>query len=203
MRPLALLTFVSLDGVMQAPGMPDEDRSGGFARGGWATPWWDSVMAQVGRTAMAAPYDMLFGRQTYDLFAGFWPDAPASPAAARMNAARKYVATSDPGTLAWANSTALAGDIATAVAALKQTEGPLLQVHGSAQLIRTLLVHDLVDELRLWTFPLTLGDGKRLFAPDVPPRRFALTRSEATEDGVMMGFYCRDRGDDGDSGGGG
>lgn len=192
MRDLAILTFVTLDGVMQAPGMPDEDRSGGFAHGGWATPYWDEVMSQVGREAMAQPYDMLFGRKTYDLFAGHWPDVKGDPAADMMNAATKYVATSSPDTLNWANSHAISGDIATQVAVLKAEEGPLLQVHGSSELIQTLMADDLVDEYRLWTFPTVVGAGKRLFQQEGGQKNLRLSKSEACRNGVVMNIYRRD-----------
>lgn len=112
MRELAILTFMTLDGVMQAPSMPDEDRSGGFEHGGWARPYWDEVMAQVEREAMAAPYDMLFGRHTYDLFAGHWPNVDGDPVADMMNAARKYVVTSAATDLKWNNSRPISGDVA-------------------------------------------------------------------------------------------
>lgn len=192
MRELAILTFVTLDGVMQAPAMPDEDRSGGFAHGGWATPYWDEVMSQVGREAMAQPYDMLFGRKTYDLFAGHWPDVKGDPAADMMNAATKYVATSSPDTLNWTNSHAITGNIAGKVAGLKNMKGPLLQVHGSSELIQTLMAADLVDEYRLWTFPTVVGPGKRLFQQDYGRRNLKLSKSEACSNGVVMNIYRRD-----------
>jgi len=183
MRELALLTFVTLDGVMQSPKMPEEDRSGGF-EGGWAAPYWDPVMEMVGREAMAEPYDVLFGRKTYDLFAANAGDNP-------LSGYRKYVATSSPETLGWSNSVAITGDIAAAVAAIKNQDGPLLQVHGSCQLIQTLLAHDLVDELRLWTFPVTAGAGRRLFGDGAAAGRFRLVKSDTTDNGVVMGIYRR------------
>lgn len=188
-RELAILTFQTLDGVMQAPKMPEEDRSGGFTRGGWADPYWDEVMAQVQREAMAAPYDLLLGRRTYQLFAPhFAPAGDANP----MNAARKYVATSTPCALDWNNSVALSGDVAGKVAALKDQEGPLLQVHGSWRLIQTLLAEKLIDEFRLWTFPVLVGAGKRLFAEGVAPGGLKLIKAGLTETGVTMGIYRRE-----------
>ncbi|WP_108882390.1 dihydrofolate reductase family protein [Anderseniella sp. Alg231-50] len=192
MRELAILTFVTLDGVMQAPAMPDEDRSGGFANGGWATPYWEEVMSQVGREAMAEPYDMLFGRKTYDLFAAHWPEVRNDPAADRMNAATKYVATSSPDTLNWANSHAVSGDVAGQIAALKKLQGPLLQVHGSSELVHTLIAEDLVDEFRLWIFPTLVGPGKRLFRQDGFQGQLQLVKSEACRNGVVMNIYRRD-----------
>ncbi len=143
MRELAILIFQTLDGVMQAPKLPEEDRSGGFGGGGWADPYWDEVMALVGNEAMAEPYDVLFGRNTYDVFAAHATDEHPLPNA------NKFVATSNPDTLSWHRSTALTGDIAAEVARLKGQDGPLLQVHGSCELVQTLLAHSLVDELRL------------------------------------------------------
>ncbi|WP_299727146.1 dihydrofolate reductase family protein [uncultured Tateyamaria sp.] len=185
MRQLAVLSFVTLDGVMQSPSMPEEDPSGGFAMGGWAAPYWAGVMPHVERVAMAHPYDILFGRKTYDIFAGHWPNAPKSETGERMNAARKYVATSRTDPLNWANAHALNGDIAGAVAQLKAENGPLLQVHGSAALIQTLQAHDLVDEFRVWTFPVVVGAGKRLFEDSVTPRSYTVQTAEALENGVM------------------
>lgn len=177
-RDLAILTFVTLDGVMQAPAQPDEDLSGDFKHGGWAMPYWEEVMAQVGEHAMTEPYDLLLGRKTYELFAGHFTSAEGDEAHL-LNKARKYVATNTLGRLDWYNSVAVTGDIAAAVARLKSETGPLLQVHGSWQLIQTLLAHDLVDEFRLWTFPVTVGAGKLCSA--IPRAKDASTSSRRTE----------------------
>ena len=135
---------------------------------------------------------MLFGRKTYELFAGHWPDAdPQDPAAARMNAAAKYVASSTLTDPSWRNTTVLSGDVAEQIAALKQEDGPLLQVHGSGNLIQTLLKHDLVDEFRLWTFPVVVGSGKRLFAEGTVPSSLTLRKSEPTGNGAVMSIYRR------------
>lgn len=185
-RELAILSFQTLDGVMQAPKLPDEDRSGGFTRGGWADPHWDGVMEQVGREAMAAPYDLLLGRKTYQLFApNFAPAGDENP----MNGARKYVATSTLTKLDWNNSVILSGDIAGEVSRLKDQEGPLLQVHGSWQLIQTLLAEDLIDEFRIWTFPVLVGTGKRLFGEGAQPKRLQLVKADTTSTGVTMSIY--------------
>ncbi len=180
MRELAILTFVTLDGVMQGVATPDEDCSGDFTQGGWAKPYWEGVMAQVKQQAMSMPYDMLFGRKTYDLFAA------NQTGDSTMDRARKFVVTSTPETLNWNNSAALSGDPVTEVSRLKQEDGPLLQVHGSWQLIQTLFAHGLIDEFRLWTFPVVLGAGKRLFAGGSPPVSLVLS--------VMMPkakYWCR------------
>ncbi len=185
MRDLAILSFVTLDGVMQAPKMPQEDKSGGFRHGGWAVPYWDEVMDQVRAEARAEPYDVVFGRRTYDLFAA------CATAQHPMNKAKKIVATSSPQTLAWQNTSPITGDIAQEVMRLKQADGPLLQVHGSSELLQTLLAQDLVDELRLWTFPVSVGCGKRLFGHDTGLANFQLKKVDATSNGVVMTIYRR------------
>ena len=184
MRELAVLSFVTLDGVMQSPSMPEEDPSGGFTQGGWAAPYWEGVMPHVERVAMSKPYDILFGRQTYDIFAGHWPNAPHSDLGDRLNAAKKYLATSQTPPLSWENSQVLSGELAKEVQELKHQDGPLLQVHGSSALIQTLQAHDLIDEFRIWTFPVVVGAGKRLFEGTAAPRTYALTRAETLENGV-------------------
>ncbi|WP_298959664.1 dihydrofolate reductase family protein [uncultured Roseibium sp.] len=191
MRKLAILTFVTMDGVMQSPSSPDEDRSGGFKAGGWAAPFWQDVMEQVQREAMNETYDMLFGRKTYQLFAGHWPEAEDSTPARIMNAARKYVATTTMDELTWSNSRKLNGDPVTAIRRLKASTGPLLQVHGSWQLIQLLARHDLIDEFRLWTFPVVAGSGKRLFQETGSLSGFTLKKLEATQSGVVMSIYER------------
>lgn len=185
MRKLAVLTFVTLDGVMQAPKMPEEDWSGDFDQGGWADPYWDDVMALVGKEAMAEPYDVLFGRNTFDMFAAHASDDHP------MNGLQKFVVTSNPEALGWQNSTAISGDVPKEIERLKRQEGRLLQVHGSWELIQTLLGHDLVDELRLWTFPVVAGRGKRLFGSNVPASAFTLLKTDHTPNGVIMGIYQR------------
>lgn len=184
MRELAVLSFVTLDGVMQSPSTPDEDTSGGFEHGGWATPYWEGVMDHVERTAMAEPYDIVFGRKTYDLFAQHWPTAPKSKVSQLMNTSRKYVATSDPDTLVWANAQALKGDAADAIRKLKEMNGPLLQIHGSATLIRSLLAVELIDEFRIWTFPVVVGNGKRLFGKGTKASQLQPDRVKLLENGV-------------------
>lgn len=187
MRELAILTFLTLDGVMQAPRFPEEDFSGGFTHGGWATPHWDGVMEQVKREAMASPYDLLLGRKTYDLFAAHFINASDDP----MNNATKFVATSTPSTLAWKNSRGITGNIAVEVARLKEQDGPLLQVHGSWKLIQTLLSHGLIDEFRLWIFPAVVGSGKRLFSEGTAPTGLTLIKTDSTPTGAVMGIYRR------------
>jgi len=190
MRELAILTFLTLDGVMQAPSSPDEDRSGGFSQGGWAQDYWDEVMTQVAEEAMHEPYDLLLGRKTYDLFAPHWSTASAeSGPAAMLNNAVKHVVTSSPDGLDWVNSRPVSGDVGDAVSRLKSEDGPLLQVHGSWQLIQTLLRQNLIDEFRLWVFPTVLGAGKCLFEDGVPPQNLKLVKNRATPNGALMQFY--------------
>ncbi len=190
MRELATLTFVTLDGVMQGPSSPEEDPSDGFAGGGWAADYWEGVMEQVRSEAMAEPYDMLFGRKTYQLFAGHFPSAEG-PETQMMNAATKYVATNSLTQFDWQNSSAIGGDIPGAVARLKAQDGPLIQIHGSGALIQTLIAADLIDEFRLWTFPVVVGAGRRLFEPGSAPFRLVLKKSEACSNGVVMSVYRR------------
>ena len=191
MRNLAVLTFLTLDGVMQAPAQPGEDTSGGFIHGGWAVNYWGDVMAQVNEEAMAAPCDLLFGRKTYESFAAHWPNVSNDPHADKLNNATKYVATSTLSKLEWKNSTPITGDIAAEVSRLKERDGPLLQVHGSSQLIQTLLSHNLIDEFRLWTFPLVVGPGKRLFDQGSVPTDLTLVKTKSTSNGVVMSIYRR------------
>lgn len=192
MRRLALLTFVTLDGVMQAPSVPEEDTSGGFTQGGWARPCWEEVMTQVMREAMAQPYDLLLGRTTYDMFASNFPNAPGdNPVAAKLNSATKYVVTSNPDGLDWKNSRQITGDIAEQVKQLKLQDGHILQVHGSWQLIQLLLANELVDEIRIWTFPVVVGAGKRLFGEGTLPSTFIFSKSEPCPSGAVMAIYRR------------
>ncbi|MDE2893617.1 MAG: dihydrofolate reductase family protein [Chloroflexota bacterium] len=193
MRELAVLSFVTLDGVMQSPTSPEEDPSGGFAGGGWGAPYWAEVMPQVYAEAMSEPYDLLFGRRTYDAFASHWPNVgDEDPVAARLNGGHKYVATrSVAHALVWGPATRIGGDVPGEVAGLKAGDGPLIQVHGSSELIQTLLKHALIDEYRIWTFPVVVGGGKRLFAEGVVAGSLELVRSGSTGNGVVMTVYRR------------
>ena len=191
MRDLAILTFLTLDGVMQSPGSPEEDPSGGFERGGWAQNCWDEVMEQVMGEAMAEPYDLLLGRKTYEGFAAYFCGGGNDPVALKLNQAKKYVATSTLTNLDWKNSVAISGDIVAEVSRLKAQEGPLLQVHGSWQLIQTLLDHGLVDEFRLWTFPIVVGPGKRLFGEGTLSTDLTLIKTDTCPSGATMSIYRR------------
>ena len=189
MRKLVVSTFLTLDGVMQAPGGPGEDDDGGFAHGGWSVSYWDEQMGEVMGAAMSTPFDLLLGRRTYDIFAAYWPHAPEEAGGKPLNDATKYVASRGRPTLEWSRSVLIEGDAAVGVAALKQEEGPELQVHGSGNLVQTLLHHQLVDEFRLWVFPVVLGAGKRLFADGTVPAGLRLVTSTVSSTGVVIGTY--------------
>jgi dihydrofolate reductase len=189
MRKLIVSTFLTLDGVMQGPGGPGEDDSGGFAHGGWSVNYWDEKMGEVMGAAMSAPFDLVLGRTTYDIFAAFWPDAPEEAGGKPLNDATKYVASRSQPTLDWSNSVLIEGDAAEGIAALKQEDGPELQVHGSGNLIQTLLRHNLVDQYRLWVFPLVIGSGKRLFSDGTIPSGLKLVDSTVSTTGVVIGTY--------------
>ena len=192
MRKLAVLTFISLDGVMQAPGGPDEDTSGSFAYGGWTVPYWDEFAGAIMGEQMGMPFDLLLGRKTYDIFASYWPKQdPSGPVADPFNKATKYVVSTSSPELTWENSVLIDGDVVAKLTELKQQDGPMLQVHGSSNLIQTLLKHDLVDELWLKTFPVTLGSGKRLFGEGTIPVAFELIESKTSPSGVIFASYKR------------
>ena len=188
MRTIRTATFVSLDGVMQAPGGPEEDPQGGFRFGGWVFPFWDDALGGLMDRAMGEDYDLLLGRRTYEIFAAFWPHQDDAIGRA-FNAANKYVVAS-PGTpMTWANSHRLEGDVGQAVRALKETEGRNLLIQGSSQVIHTLLAADLIDQMTVLTFPLVLGPGKRLFDAGSHPRAWTAAGTEVTPKGVVVSTY--------------
>ena len=189
MRKLIVQTFLTLDGVMQAPGGPDEDDSGGFACGGWSVNYWDEQMGEVMGEATSKPFAMVLGRRTYDIMAAYWPHASEEEGGLVFNEATKYVASRSRPPLEWSNSVLIEGDPAEGLAALKEQDGPELQVHGSANLMQTLLRHDLVDEFRLWVFPVVIGSGKRLFAEGTIPAGLELVNNKTSSTGVVMGTY--------------
>jgi len=192
MRKLVAAAFVSLDGVMQAPGGPPEDPSGGFTHGGWTVPYWDEPMGRFMDEMFSGPFDLLLGRRTYEIFAAHWPFVGSGdPIAERFNAVTKYVATSSAQPLAWHNSVALEGDVAAAIGRLKTENGPTLLTQGSSVLLQTLLAHDLIDEFRLLVFPVILGSGKRLFGGGTKPGALTLTAASVSTSGVTMSVYER------------
>jgi len=188
MRILAVNSFVSLDGVMQSPGGPDEDPTGGFTHGGWGVNYFDDEM--MTRVAESAPYELLLGRGTYEIFAAHWP-YDEGPIADQLNSTRKHVASTTLESVEWNNSTLIQGDVAEYVADLKSQDGPEIQVHGSPGLIQTLLEHDLVDEYRLWIFPVAVGAGKRFFGDGTIPVALKLVDSRVTKTGVTVNTYER------------
>lgn len=191
MAKLAVNTFLTVDGVMQAPGAPEEDRSGGFENGGWSVGYWDDAMGQVMDDFMGHPFQLLLGRRTYEIFAAHWPHS-TEPQADVLNAARKHVASRTLKSVDWKNSTLIKGDVAKYVADLKKGSGPEIQVHGSGDLIQTLLRDDLIDEFHLWTFPVVLGTGKRLFANGAVPAGLRAVDVKTSSTGVVMATYVRE-----------
>jgi dihydrofolate reductase len=187
-RKLVVNTMMSLDGVMQAPGGPDEDPTGGFTHGGWGANYFDEEMMR--QVAESAPYELLLGRGTYEIFAAHWP-YDEGPIADHLNSTRKHVASTTLERVDWNNSTLISGDVAEYVATLKSQDGPEIQVHGSPGLLQTLLEHDLIDEYRMWIFPLMLGTGKRAFGDGTIPAALKLVDSKVSGTGVTINTYVR------------
>ncbi len=192
MRPLVVTTFVTLDGVMQAPGGPGEDPSGGFSHEGWLVPHFDEMLGEQMNTWFSGAQDFLLGRTTYEIFYASWPKMISDdPVSQGLNFKKKYVASRTLTSVEWETAELLQGDLGDAVRALKAEDGGELQVHGSAGLVQTLLAEDLVDELRLLVFPVVLGEGKRLFGEGAIPRTWRLTASATSPSGVVMASYER------------
>ena len=191
MRKVVAAVFVSLDGVMQAPGGPEEDPTGGFKHGGWTVNYWDDAMGQAMGKTFGEPYDLLLGRKTYEIFAAHWPYMEGDPIGEQFGAVTKYVVTSSTQPLSWKNSVALRGNPATEIARLKQGDGPKLLIQGSSQLIQALLAADLIDEFSLVMFPLVLGSGKRLFGAGAKLTGLKLVNSSVSSTGVTMSNYER------------
>lgn len=190
MRKIAALTFMSLDGVIQAPGGKGEDPSGGFDLEGWTVPYFDEVTGEEMQKQMSLPFDLLLGRKTYDIFSAYWPHhAEEWPG---INDVTKYVVSNGTVNTEWKNSVQIQGDVVTEIQKLKQQDGPMLQVYGSSNLLQTLFANDLVDELWLKIFPVTLGKGKRLFGEGTIPAAFKLIYSKVSPSGVIFASYKRD-----------
>ncbi len=188
MRKIVAITQVTLDGIMQAPGGPEEDPSNGFNHGGWAMLFLDDAGSQAIGETIAGPFDMLLGRRTYDIFAVYWPHQDNAIAKA-FNKATKYVVTHRPDRLGWETSQRIGGDVVDEVRRLKASDGPVLHIWGSGGLLQTLIAAELVDEYRIWVFPVVLGEGKRLFETGVPPRRLSLVATQSTPTGVLLNTY--------------
>jgi dihydrofolate reductase len=188
MRKIVVNTFLSLDGIMQAPGGRGEDPSGGFELEGWSVNYWDEMMGQRMGELMGKPFDLLLGRKTYDIFAAHWPHAD-DPGAEPLNKATKYVVTNSLDRAEWGPSQLIKGDAVPRLRLLKEQDGPELQVHGSANLLQTLIKHQLVDRFNLMIFPLVLGSGKRLFGDGAIPAGMRLKDSKVSTTGVMIATY--------------
>ena len=192
MRPLVVTTFLTLDGVMQAPGGPGEDPSGGFSYEGWLVPFFDEALGEQMNAWFTPAQDFLLGRTTYEIFYGSWPKMISDdPVSQGLNFKRKYVASRTLTSVEWETAELLQGDVGDAVRKLKAEDGGELQVHGSAGLIQTLLKEDLVDELRVVVFPVVLGEGKRLFAEGTIPRTWRLNTHSVSSTGALILSYAR------------
>lgn len=189
MRKIRIIEHISLDGVIQAPGGPDEDRDGDYPRGGWTAPYRSAAGGEAVAEAQGSRFDLLLGRRTYDIFAGYWPKAGNGPIANGLNAATKYVATHGPESLGWGPVQDLGADIIEGVRGVKLKDGPDLIVWGSSTLTSVLLEHGLVDEVLLLVYPVLLGRGKRFFSDSADPRELALVSTKATTSGVLMNTY--------------
>jgi dihydrofolate reductase len=189
MRRLIAITQVTLDGVMQAPGGPQEDPTNGFTDGGWAMHFGDDVLRGIISETIAGRFDMLLGRRTYEIFAAYWPNQGDNPIAKAFNKAAKYVASHSLDHLGWVNSRLISGDVVDEVRRLKVSDGPELHIWGSGKLLQTLIAAEVVDEHRLWVVPIVLGRGKRLFENGLPPRTFTLVETRSTSTGVLVNSY--------------
>jgi dihydrofolate reductase len=189
MRKIVAITQVTVDGVMQSPGGPEEDQRSGFSLGGWAMPHVDDDVMRIVNETVAVEFDLLLGRRTYDVFAAYWPKQGDNPVTNGYNKATKYVVTSSPERLDWKVSKRIGGDVAGEVRRLKGMNGPELHLWGSHQLLQTLIPADLIDEFRIWVFPLVVGSGKRLFELGVPPRGLSLVDTRRSTSGVLLNTY--------------
>ncbi len=189
MRKIITTTFVTLDGVMQAPGGPKEDTSGGFAYGGWVFHFWDKMMGDTMDGFMNIPFELLLGRKTYDIFAAYWPKVKEGLIANKFNSTKKFVVSHKNFEPTWKNSFVVTGNVVAELKKLKEEDGPDLWVHGSGNFIQTLFKHELIDRMHLWTFPVTIGNGKRLFAEGTQAKSFKLIDSKTSTTGVIIGTY--------------
>ena len=189
MRKIIAINQVTVDGVMQGPGGSEEDPRNGFNQGGWAMPFFDEALGQALGEIMAVNFDLLLGRRTYDVFAGYWPNQGMQPIGKAFNKATKYVVTRSPDKLDWKTSQRVGGDVVDGVRALKASDGPALHLWGSHQLLQALIAAKLVDEYCMLVYPVVLGKGKRLFESSVPPRRLTLVETSSTPQGVLINTY--------------
>jgi dihydrofolate reductase len=189
MRKLIVNTFLTLDGIMQAPGGPEEDPTGGFTSGGWSVNYWDDIMNRIMGEYLSEPFELLLGRKTYEIFAAHWPYAEDEPGADLLNNAKKYVVSRTLDKVDWKNSSLIKGDVVEEIEKLKEKDGPQLSVQGSSTLVQTLLKNYLIDELRLWIFPVVIGRGKRLFGEGTFPANLKLIDSKTSSTGVILATY--------------
>ncbi len=189
MRRIVTNTFVTLDGIMQAPGAPEEDRSGNFKFGGWSVNYWDDIMGKAMDEASKTPYDLLLGRKTYEIFAAHWPFMNDDPMANKFNKATKYVATKTLKSATWENTTLLNGDLVQQIKKIKSANGIEIQVHGSSNLLQTLFRYRLVDELNVWIFPCVIGTGKRMFEEEALASNFKMVNHKVSGTGVVIATY--------------
>lgn len=189
MRKIIAITHLTLDGVMQSPGGPEEDPSNGFTHGGWAMPFGDKILRKVLSETIAGKFDLLLGRRTYEIWASYWPHHDDNPIGRAFNRATKHVASRTLRRLDWEHSQPINGDVVKKVRRLKALKGPALHVWGSSELLQTLIGADLIDEYRFWIAPVVLGEGKRLFEKGVPPRALALVKTVSTSTGVLINTY--------------
>jgi dihydrofolate reductase len=189
MRKILSTTYLSLDGVMQAPGGQGEDPSGGFTQEGWSVTYFDDRVGAIMGEFMTPPFDLLLGRTTYEIFAGFWPDAPEEMGSGPLNAATKYVVSTTLASADWGPSVLIGKDVVAHLTRLKQEDGPDLQVHGSSQLLQTLIAHNLIDQYQVLIFPVLLGKGKRLFGDGVVPAGLRLVDTKTSASGVIVATY--------------
>lgn len=192
MRKIITTTFITLDGVMQAPGGPDEDTSSDFKYGGWqfGEKYMDEVTSKIFNEFFTTPFELLLGRRTYEIFASYWPNHPEIELVAKpFNNTKKYVVSHNPFELSWNNSQLVTGDVVAEIQTLKDLDGPDLWVWGSGDLIQTLLKNNLVDRMHLWIHPITIGSGKKLFAQGTQPVSFKLVETKISSTGVIFGTY--------------
>lgn len=192
MRKLVVSTFTALDGVMQAPGGPEEDPTGGFKYGGWSFNYWDELMGQVMTDSMKEPFELLLGRRTYEIFAAHWPFIKDDLVANLFNKINKYVVSESLDKVEWDNSVPIKEDVVNKIKELKNSDGSELQVHGSSNLIQTLIKNNLIDEFRLWIFPLVIGNGKKLFGEGTIPSNLKLINTKVSSTGVIISAYIPD-----------
>lgn len=189
MRKLVVNTFITLDGVMQAPGGPEEDPTGNFKYGGWSFHYWDEMMGKVMDEFMGKPFELLLGRKTYEIFAAHWPYVENDPVADKFNATKKYVVSRTLNKVNWSNSFLIKNNVVQEIGKLKEQNGPELQVHGSANLIKTLANENLVDEYNIWTFPVVVGKGKQLFGEGTNAGNLKLVDVKSSSTGVIISTY--------------